>query len=155
MNNEVRLGDYVLASNSKVGDSAERWTCGIVLEIGEIEIEVVKTGKVTRYIRLENSEVRWRHWAAITPELAEDLPGMIEFNPTGRSIWQMRRELMSTGAADPTPDEIWGRLTKEIQAGWTAAEREAHVVGPDYRLPAILVVPISRELRSVAIDYNN
>ena len=43
--NEVRLGDYVVASNSKVGDSAERWTCGIVLEIGEIEI--VKTGKVT------------------------------------------------------------------------------------------------------------
>ncbi len=151
--NELKLGDYVVASNSKVGDSAERWTCGMVVEIGEIK--VVKTGKVTRYIRLENSEVRWRYWATITPELAEDLPGMIEFNPTGRSIWQMRRELMSTGRNDPTPEEIWGRLTKEIQNEWSEAERLAHVVGPDYRLPVMQVVPISRELRSVAIDYNN
>ena len=151
--NEVRLGDYVVASNSKAGNSAERWTCGIVREIGETE--VVKTGKVTRYVILENSEVRWRHWAAITPELAEDLPDLVQYNPTGRSIWQMRRELMSTGANDPTPEEIWGKLTREIQAGWSDAEREAHVVGPDYRLPVMPVVPISRELRSVAIDYNN
>jgi hypothetical protein len=150
---EVRLGDYVVASNSKVGDSAERWTCGMVVEIGEIE--VVKTGKITRYIRLENSEVRWRYWAAITPELAEDLPDLVKYNPTGRSIWQMRRELMSTGRNDPTPEEIWGRLTKEIQNEWSEAERLAHVVGPDYRLPVMQVVPISRELRSVAIDYNN
>jgi hypothetical protein len=151
--NEVRLGDYVLASNSKVGDSAEHWACGIVLEIGEIEI--VKTGKVTQYIRLEGSEREWRYCAAFTPELAEDLPGMIEFSPTGRSIWQMRRELMSTGRSDPTSKEIWGRLTKEIQAGWSDAEREAHVVGPDYRMPVMQVVAMTRELRSVAIDYNN
>ena len=151
--NEVRLFDFVLASNSKSGDSAERWACGRVLEIGEIDI--VKTDKVTRYIRLEGSEVHWLYWAAITPELAEDLPDLVQYNPTGRSIWQMRRELMSTGANDPTPEEIWGRLTKEIQAGWSDAEREAHVVGPDYRLPVMQVVAMTRELRSVAIDYNN
>ena len=151
--NEIKVGDYVLASNSKAGDSAERWTCGIVLEIGETE--VIKTGKVTRYVMLENSEVRWRYCATITPELAEDLPDLVQYNPTGRSIWQMRRELMSTGANDPTLEEIWGKLTKEIQAGWSDAERESHVVGPDYRLPVMRVVPISREMRSVAIDYNN
>jgi hypothetical protein len=153
MNSEVRLGDYVLASNSKVGDSAEQWACGRVSE--RWEVTTVKTGRKTAYIKLAGSEQQWRYCAAITPELAEDLPGMIEFNPTGRSIWQMRRELMSTGRSDPTPEEIWGKLTKEIQAGWTAAEREAHVVGPDYRLPVMQVVPISREMRSVAIDYNN
>lgn len=151
--NEIKVGDYVLASNSKSGDSAEPWACGRVVIIGEIE--VVKTGRITRYIRLEGSEQQWRHWAAMTPELAEDLPGMIEYNPTGRSIWQMRRELMSTGSSDPTPEEIWGRLTKEIQAGWSEAEREAHVVGPDYRLPVMQVVPMTKEMRSVAIDYNN
>ena len=151
--NEVRLGDYVVASNSKAGNPAERWTCGMVVAIGEEE--VVRTGRKTRYIRLENSEVRWRYWAAITPELAEDLPDLVKYNPTGRSIWQMRRELMSTGRNDPTPEEIWGRLTKEIQKEWSEAERQAHVVGPDFRLPVMQVVPISRELRSVAIDYNN
>jgi len=151
--NEVRLGDYVVASNSKAGDSAEQWACGRVVAIGELEI--VKTGRKTRYIRIDVSELEWRHWATITPELAEDLPDLVQYNPTGRSIWQMRRELMSTGRNDPTPEEIWGRLTKEIQAGWSDAEREAHVLGPDYRLPVMQVVPISRELRSVAIDYNN
>lgn len=151
--NEIKVGDYVLASNSKSGDSAEPWVCGRVVAIGEVE--VVKTGKVTRYILLEGSEQQWKHCNTITPELAEDLPEMINYNTTGRSIWQMRRELMSTGANDPTPEEIWGRLTKEIQAGWTEAERESHVVGPDYRLPVMQVVPMTRELRSVAIDYNN
>ncbi len=151
--NEVRLGDYVVASNSKAGDSAERWTCGIVVAIGEEE--VVKTGRKTRYIRLENSEVRWRYCATITPELAEDLPDLVKYNPTGRSIWQMRKQLMSTGAADPTPDEIWGRLTKEIQAGWTDQERLDHIVGPDYRLPVMQVVPIGNDRRMMDIDYNN
>jgi hypothetical protein len=128
--NEVRIGDYVLASNSRAGDSAEPWACGIVLEIGEIEI--VKTGKVTRYIRLEGSEVHWRYWAAITPELAEDLPDMIRYNHTCRSIWQMRRELMTICSADPSLHEIWNVRTKEIQAGWTEQERQAHVTGPDW-----------------------
>lgn len=150
---EIKLGDYVLASNSKSGDSAEPWACGRVVAIGELE--VVKTGRKTRYIRLEGSDLEWRHWAAITPELAEDLPSMIEYNTTGRSIWQMRRELMSTGANDPTLDEIWNQRTKAIQAEWSEAERQAHVVGPDYRLPVMQVVPMTRELRSVAIDYNN
>ncbi len=151
--NDVKIGDYVLASNSKAGDSAEPWACGKVVAIGEIE--VVKTGRKTRYIWLEGSKQQWKHWNTITPELAEDLPDMIHYNATGRSIWQMRRELMSTGANDPTPEEIWGRLTKEIQAGWSEAERQAHVVGPDYRLPVMQVVPMTRELRSVTIDYNN
>ena len=150
---EVIVGDYVVASNSKAGDSATQWTCGMVVAIGEEE--VVKTGRKTAYIRLENSEVRWRYWATITPELAEDLPGMIEFNATGRSIWQMRKELMSTGRSDPTPEEIWGRLTKEIQAGWTDAEREAHVVGPDYRLPVMQVVPVGNDRRTMDIDFNH
>ena len=151
--NEVRLGDYVLASNSKAGDSAERWTCGIVVAIGEEE--VVRTGRKTRYIRLENSEVRWRYWATITPELAEDLPGMIEFNSTGRSIWQMRKQLMSTGAADPTLEEIWNVRTKAIQAGWTEQERLDHIVGPNYRLPVMQVVPVRTDRRTMDIDYNN
>jgi hypothetical protein len=151
--NEVRLGDYVLASNSKAGNPAERWTCGIVVAIGEEE--VVRTGRKTRYVRLENSEVRWRYCATITPELAEDLPGMIEFNPTGRSIWQMRRELMSTGRSDPTPEEIWGRLTKGIQKEWSEAERQAHVVGPDFRLPVMQVVPVRTDRRTMDIDFNH
>ena len=151
--NEIKVGDYVLASNSKVGDSADPWMCGRVVAIGELE--VVKTGKVTRYIRLEGCEQQWRHWNTITPELAEDLPSMVEYNPTGRSIWQMRRELMFSGTTDPTLKEIWEERTKEIQATWSEAERQAHVVGPDYRLPVMQVVPMSREMRSVAIDYNN
>jgi hypothetical protein len=151
--NEVRLGDYVVASNSKAGNPAERWTCGIVVAIGQEE--VVRTGKITRYARLQNSEVRWRYCATITPKLAEDLPGMVEFNPTGRSIWQMRRQLMSTGAADPTPEEIWGRLTKEIQAGWTEQDRLDHVVGPDYRLPVMQVVPVGSDRRTMDIDFNH
>jgi hypothetical protein len=150
---EVIVGDYVLASNSKAGNPAERWTCGIVVASGEEE--VVRTGRKTRYIRLENSEVRWRYCATITPELAEDLPGMIEFNPTGRSIWQMRKELISIGRSDPTLEEIWGKLTKEIQAGWTDAEREAHVVGPDYRLPVMQVVPVRADRRTMDIDFNH
>ena len=151
--NEIRLGDFVVASNSKAGDSAAQWTCGIVVAIGEEE--VVRTGRKTRYVRLENSEVRWRYCATITPELAEDLPGMIEFNPTGRSIWQMRKQLMSTGTSDPTPDEIWGRLTKEIQAGWTEQERLEHIVGPDYRLPVMQVVPVRTDRRTMDIEFNH
>ena len=143
--NDVKIGDHVLASNSKAGDSAERWACGIVIEIGEIEI--VKTGKVTRYIRLDGSEVHWMHWAAITPELAEDLPDMIRYNYTGRSIWQMRRELMSMCSSDPSLHEIWNVRTKEIQAGWTEQERQSHVVGLD-RLGVDTQVVSSAALRS-------
>ena len=150
---EVIVGDYVVASNSKAGDSATQWTCGMVVAIGEEE--VVRTGRKTRYIRLENSKVRWRYWATITPELAEDLPGMIEFNLTGRSIWQMRRELMSTGRSDPTPDEIWNVRTKAIQAEWTEAERRAHIVGPDYRLPVMQVVPGRTDRRTMDIEFNH
>ena len=151
--NEIKLCDYVLASNSKVGDSAEPWACGRVSE--RWEVTTVKTGRKTAYIKLAGSEQQWRYWATITLELAEDLPGMIKYNPTGRSIWQMRRELMSTGTTDPTPEEIWGRLTKEIQAGWSEAERQAHVVGPDYRLPVMQVVPVGNDRRTMDIDYNH
>jgi len=32
-------------------------------------------------------------------------------------------------AVDPTPEEIWGKLTLEIQSGWTDEEREARWLG--------------------------
>lgn len=38
--------------------------------------------------------------------------------------------------ADPSPEEIWGKLTKEAQARWTDDERERAWVGSSDRRPA-------------------
>lgn len=40
---EVIVGDYVVASNSKAGNPAERWTCGIVLPVTYIGRRVYTT----------------------------------------------------------------------------------------------------------------
>lgn len=39
--------------------------------------------------------------------------------------------------ADPTPEEIYGRLTLEIQSGWTDEQREAAWRGGDFNRPAV------------------
>jgi hypothetical protein len=38
---------------------------------------------------------------------------------------------------DPTPEEIYGRLTLEIQAGWTDEQREAAWRGVDFNRSAV------------------
>lgn len=60
--------------------------------------------------------------AVIRPRLEDQLADLPR---RGQGAGPKRRE----GARDPTPEEIWGRLTLEIQAGWSDEEREARWLG--------------------------
>ena len=60
--------------------------------------------------------------AVIRPRLEDQLADLPR---RGQGAGRKRRE----GARDPTTEEIWGRLTLEIQAGWTDEERESRWLG--------------------------
>ena len=57
-----------------------------------------------------------------------DIALMVEDNLTGRSVWQMRRELVSLRITDPTPHEIAERAA-EIRREWTSEEHERRSSG--------------------------
>jgi hypothetical protein len=123
--NDTKLGDYVLASAEKDGRPEAAWTCGYV-------VAIMYDGK-TRVTVLANTPnglplSGWRWCRPITPQQGEDIALMVEDNLTGRSVWQMRRELVSLRITDPTPAEIAERAA-QIRREWTPQEHERRSAG--------------------------
>jgi len=123
--NDTKLGDYVLASAEKDGRPEAAWTCGYV-------VGMAHDGKTRVTVLAETPDgepvSEWRWCRPITPQQGEDIALMVEDNLTGRSVWQMRRELVSLRITDPTPDEIAERAA-EIRREWTAEEHERRSAG--------------------------
>jgi hypothetical protein len=123
--NDTKLGDYVLASAEKDGRPEAAWACGYVVGIRH-------DGKTRVTVLAETPDglplSGWRWCRPITPQQGEDIALMVEDNLTGRSVWQMRRELVSLRITDPTPDEIAERAA-QIRREWTPEEHERRSSG--------------------------
>ena len=123
--NDTKLGDYVLASAEKDGRPTAAWACGYVVAImydGKTRVTVLSDSPGGKPVS------GWRWARPITPQQGEDIALMVEDNLTGRSVWQMRRELVSLRITDPTPDEIAERAA-EIRREWTPEEHERRSAG--------------------------
>jgi hypothetical protein len=116
--NDTKIGDYVLASAAKDGRPEAVWACGYVVGIRH-------DGKTRVTILAETPDgepvSQWRWARPITPQQGEDIAIMLEHNLTGRSVWQIRQELVSLRIVDPTPAEIAERAA-EIRRGWSLDE---------------------------------
>jgi len=131
--NDTKIGDYVLASAEKDGRPEAAWACGYVVGIRH-------DGKTRVTILAETPDgepvSEWRWARPITPQQGDDIALMVEDNLTGRSVWQMRRELVSLRITDPTPAEIAERAA-QIRREWTPEEhlRRGGWMTPAYEMP--------------------